>query len=384
MWFNRDISEKIARLWGSFPAVVLTGARQAGKTSLLKRLFPKNTFVSLDLPSNAEMAETAPELFLEKFPPPVTIDEVQYAPGLFRYLKNKIDKHRNQYGQYFLTGSQKFTLMKEITESLAGRCGVCNLETLSKHEISQQRKIPIEKLIVLGGYPELHARDDLQRRDFYSGYIATYLERDVRSILKVTQLRDFQRFMRACAIRSGHLLNKSELARDVGISSPTANEWLSVLHASNQVLLLEPWFSNKTKSVVKSPKLYLADTGLLCYLANIHSSEELISSPMIGNIWETFVYSELRKKGEGEEEYWFWRDLHGLEVDFLQHRGGRFDLIECKWSEHPEVTDAKNLSKVSSILGVKHIRSQQILSRTKHPYKLTLSPDEIIEVKNLD
>ncbi|MCI5065330.1 ATP-binding protein [bacterium] len=361
----------------------MTGARQVGKTSLLKKLFPQNNFVSLDLPANAEMAETAPEAFLDAYPPPVTIDEVQYAPKLFRYLKVRIDQDRQSYGQYVLTGSQKFTLMSSISESLAGRCGVCELETLSLQESLSGGEIPLNELIVRGGFPELQARRELDHHDFYSGYVATYIERDVRSLLGVKNLRDFQRFMRACAIRSGQLLNKSELARDVGIRSPTANEWLNVLHASNQVLLLEPWFSNKTKSLVKSPKLYLADTGLLCYLANIRTSSELLKSPMLGGIWETFVYSELRKEKTENSEFWFWRDSHGLEVDFLEHHGGKFHLLECKWSEHPDKHDGQALLKVAQQLGVENVEKATIVSQARAPYYLGDQSDLRIEVTSL-
>ncbi|MCB0319986.1 MAG: ATP-binding protein [Bdellovibrionales bacterium] len=384
MWINRDISPVIQRLASTFPSVVLTGARQTGKTSLLKRLFPKNNFVSLDLPSIAEMAETTPEAFLDAYPPPVTIDEVQYAPNLFRYLKNRIDQNRHVYGQYILTGSQKFTLMKGLTESLAGRCGVCELETLSLEEIRQEIQFPTEELIVRGGYPELYAQSALNHIDYYSSYLATYLERDVRAILGVKDLRDFQRFIRACALRSGQLLNKSELARDVGIRSPTANEWLSVLQASNQILLLEPWLANKTKSLVKAPKLYLADTGLLCFLANIRSPSELLASPLLGSIWETFVYAELRKHFHSSREIWYWRDQYGLEVDFLMQKGGRFHLMECKWSEHPQAKDTRAIEKVCDSLGRSVVDCAEIISRTKSPYTLTIAEDLSVQVVALE
>jgi predicted AAA+ superfamily ATPase len=243
------------------------------------------------------------------------------------------------------------------------------LETFSLEEIRQHKKMRLEELIITGGYPQLHAQPDLNRQDFYSSYLATYLERDVRSLLKVTDLRDFQRFIRACALRSGQLLNKSELARDVGISSPTANEWLSVLQASNQILILEPWFSNRTKSLVKSPKIYIADTGILCFLLNVKSETDLISSPMLGAIWETFVYSEMRKRREaGTEGLWFWRDKYGLEIDFLEDKGGRFELTECKWSENPSERDARNLIKVSELLGPGKVARASILSRSEMPY----------------
>ncbi|NBB81264.1 MAG: DUF4143 domain-containing protein [Verrucomicrobia bacterium] len=356
----------------NFPAVVLTGARQTGKTTLLREMFSDFHYISLDLPSNAEMAETAPEDMLKRYPPPVIIDEVQYAPGLFRFLKARIDADRHTHGQYLLTGSQKFTLMRSVSDSLAGRCGLCELETLNVAEAAPAGKLPLESFIVRGGYPELYRNPRLRMEDFYEAYIASYLERDVRALLKVKELRDFERFLRALALRSGQTLNKAELARDVGISSPTANEWISVLQASNQIFLLEPWFSNKTKSMVKSPKVYLADSGLLCHLLGIRSTEALLGSSLRGAIWETFVFSELRKGSANKTDIWYWRDQKGTEVDFLIHAGGRFDLLECKWSTHPDRDDARHLAKVSQRIGHENIRSRELICRTQAPYKLDL------------
>ena len=197
-------------------------------------------------------------------------------PGLFRHLKVTVDAHRTRNGQFLLTGSQKFTLMKSVSESLAGRADIVELETLSWAEIrAALPQTGLETAIVRGGFPELHANPDIDHVAFYNSYLATYLERDVRSLANVGNLRDFERFLRACALRSANLLNKADLARDVGIAPSTANHWLSTLEASGQVVLLEPWFSNRTKSIVKSPKLYLADTGLLCALLNIRSEDAL-------------------------------------------------------------------------------------------------------------
>lgn len=373
MWIHRDISEKIQQAVRSFPALILTGARQTGKTSLLKKLFPHHRFISLELPSHAELAEKAPEEFIRRYPAPVVIDEVQYAPGLFRYLKSWIDRNRQNYGQFLLTGSQKFTLMKNVSESLAGRAAVFELETLSWHEVQNFQKTMDAELMVRGGFPELQSRRELDPQIFYQSYVATYLERDVRSLLRVGQLRDFERFIRACALRSGQILNKSDLARDVGISSTTANEWLSVLQASNQVILLEPWFSNKNKSLVKSPKLYLADTGLLCHLLGIISSEELLRSPLAGSVWETFVFSEIRKRQTlvlGKWEVFFWRDLRGLEADFLIHRGGRFELIETKLSQNPDKKDVATMEKITDLLGKEKVRKKFIVLRAPQSYPL--------------
>jgi uncharacterized protein len=354
MWIPRDVEERLRRSVRTRPVVVLTGARQTGKTSSLRRLFPKYGFVSLDLPTEAEQAEKEPDAFLRRYPGPVIIDEVQYAPGLFRHLKARVDAHRGRYGHYLLTGSQKFTLMKGISDSLAGRADVIELETLSLSEI--QRALPktrIEDVIVRGGFPELHANPDIDFVAFYNSYLATYLERDVRSLANVGSLRDFERFLRACALRSANLLNKADLARDVGIAPSTANQWLSVLEASGQAVLLEPWFSNRTKSIIKSPKLYLADTGLLCALLNIRSEDDLRLSPSAGAVWETFVFAQLRhreRRAGRAASLFFWRD-RTREVDFVAEIGGRLELFEAKWTELPAAGDTANLSFAREVLG---------------------------------
>lgn len=373
MWIQRDISDALREAAKTFPSLILTGARQVGKTSLLEKLFPEHSFVTLDLPSNAELAERQPEEFLRRFPPPVIIDEVQYAPGLFRHLKKVIDDDRKSYGRFILTGSQKFTLMKSVSDSLAGRCAIFELETLSSHEILSVRNVSETDLMFLGGFPELNARPELNRNTFYQSYVATYLERDVRSLLHVGGLRDFERFLRAGALRSGQILNKSEMGRDVGISPTTANEWISVLEASNQILLLEPWFNNKTKSLIKSPKLFFADTGLLCFLMGLNSEEELLRSPLLGSIWETFVFSELRKKQmlkNGKWDLWLWRDNRGLEIDFILQRGGRFTLIEAKYTEKPGDRETASLLKVASLIGMKNVENMVIVCRTRASFPL--------------
>src|SRR5258708_26149287 len=212
------------------PVVVLTGARQTGKTSPFLRLFPKHAFASRDPPAEAEQAEKEPGTFLQRHPPPVIIDEVQYAPRLFRHLKVLVDANRDRNGQFLLTGSQKFTLMKNVSESLAGRADIAELETLSFAEIRAARPATtVETAIVRGGFPELHANPDIDQIAFYNSYLATYLERDVRSLANVGSLRGFERFLRACTLRSANLLNKADLARDVGIAPSTANHWLSAL-----------------------------------------------------------------------------------------------------------------------------------------------------------
>ena len=366
MWIERFVQARIMHSVRSRPAIVLTGARQTGKTSTLRHLFPTYDFVSLDLPTEAEQAEKEPRRFLERHPAPVIIDEVQYAPGLFRHLKYAVDADRARNGQYLLTGSQKFTLMKSVSESLAGRADVIELETLSLAEIRSARpKFRLESAIVRGGFPELYANLDIDAVAFYNSYLATYLERDVRSIANVGSLRDFERFLRACALRSANVLNKADLARDVGIAPSTANQWISVLEASGQIVLLEPWFSNRTKSLVKSPKLYIADTGLLCALLNIRSEQALLESTFAGAVWETFVFAQLRARernaGRAGSLY-FWRD-RTREVDFVVDVGGQIELLESKWTELPDIRDTANLEYVRQAIGPRRKTSGAVVCR---------------------
>ena len=373
MWISRDAEARLRRSAATRPVVVLTGARQTGKTSTLRRLFPDYGFVSLDLPTEAAQAETEPEAFLRRHPAPVLIDEVQYAPGLFRHLKAAVDAHRGRRGQYLLTGSQKFTLMKGVSESLAGRADIVELETLSLAEIrGALPKTHVDSAVVRGGFPELHANPEIDFVAYYNSYLATYLERDVRSLANVGSLRDFERFLRACALRSANLLNKADLARDIGVAPSTANQWLSMLEASGQVVLLEPWFSNRTKSIVKSPKLYLADTGVLCALLNIRSEEALRQSPSAGAVWETFVFAQLRhreRRAGRAGSLFFWRD-RSREVDFVVDKGGRLELFEAKWTELPAAGDAANLAFVRNVAGASRIAGGAIVCRAANSFAL--------------
>jgi hypothetical protein len=355
MWIPRYIEARLKHSARTRPVIVLTGARQTGKTSTFLHLFPDYAFVSLDLPTEAEQAEKEPERFLQRHPPPVIIDEVPYAPGLFRHLKVAVDAHRSRNGQFLLTGSQKFTLMKNVSESLAGRADIVELETLSFAEIREALpKTGLETAIVRGGFPELNANLEIDPVAFYNSYLATYLERDVRALTNVGSLRDFERFLRACALRSANLLNKADLARDVGIAPSTANQWLS----------------NRTKSIVKSPKLYLADTGLLCALLNIRSEEALRQSPAARAVWETFVFAQLRdreRRAGRTGSLFFWSD-RSREVDFLVDAGGRLELFEAKWTELPDAGDTVNLDFVRSAIGKSRVTAGAVVCRTPNSF----------------
>ena len=353
--------------------VLVTGARQVGKTRLVRATFPEHAYVSLDLPSDAAVADQEQATFFDRHPPPVIIDEVQYAPGLFRQIKAMVDRARDRPGQFILTGSQQLPLMREVSDSLAGRVDVIELEGLTWAEIRAARpEMSLDDAVVRGGFPELYEKPELEVEAWYRSYVATYLERDVRQLHAVGSLRNFERFVRACALRSSGLLNKSDLARDVGVSGPTASEWLSVLQASGQVSLLEPWFSNGTKSLVKSPKLYLNDSGLCAFLLGIRHANELHGSPLAGALWETMVFSQLRRAQinvSGGWSLWFWRD-RTKEADFLAHRGGWFDLADAKLSSSPSPADASTLRRVAADLPAERVRSLALLCRTERAFPL--------------
>lgn len=373
MWIDRTIEEALRSAAKSRAALVVTGARQVGKSSLLTHLFPDYNYVSLDLPSEAHEAETEPSAFLARHPLPLIVDEVQYAPALFRHLKVVIDKARAARGRIVLTGSQRFVLVQHVADSLAGRVALFEVDPLSYLEIHRAHGgLPLETRILRGGYPELWANTELDARAFYSSYVATYLERDLRSMLQVGSLRDFERFLRAAALRTGQVLNKSELARDVGISPGTANEWLSVLDTSGIITLLEPWFANANKRLVKAPKLYFRDTGLVCFLVNIRDEAALRDSPLRGPIFETAALIELRKRLNLSDEVgslFYYRD-RTKEVDFLVHRGGRFDLFECKWTEQPARGDVAPMARLAEELGEDRVTSRTLLCRAPNPMRL--------------
>jgi uncharacterized protein len=374
MWIERTVESTLRRLAKLRPVVVVTGARQTGKTSLVRHVFPKHSFVSLDLPSEAEQAEKEPAAFLARHKRPLIVDEVQYAPGLFRHLKAVVDADRKKNGQFVLTGAQKLSLMRSVSDSLAGRADVMELEGLSFTELSAAggAVTPLEAML-RGSLPELWEKRDLDATMFHRSYVATYLERDLRLLLRVASLRDFERFLRACALRSAQVLTKADLARDVGISPSTAGERISVLEASNQIFLLEPWFSNRTKSLTKSPKLYLSDTGLLSFLTGIGTLRDLSVSPLAGAIWETFVCGEIRrqmKNGQRTGELFFWRD-RVKEIDFLIHRGGRFELYDAKWTEHPDERDLSAILRLESELPPGSVVRKGLVCRAANSYPVS-------------
>ena len=356
---------------GQFPAILVTGARQVGKTSLLRHLFPEASYLTLDFPGNAEAAQTAPEELLNRFPPPVIIDEIQYAPSLLRHVKARIDSDRKP-GLFLLTGSQAFPLMAGAAESLAGRCGVLNLHTLSYSEIrAAGRTMEEPAFIHLGGYPELHVGADPEL--WFPSYVATYLERDVRNVLRVVDLQDFHRFVRVCSLRSAQVLNYTDLARDTGIAPNTARKWLSLLQTSAVVALVEPYFGNRTKRLIKSPKLIFLDSGLAAFLAGFHSAEALFNSPHAGPFWASYVFGQVVRwyasRGQPPPVH-FWRTVNGQEVDLVvELAGGTVVLIECKWAERASVGDCAGF-KAFTAAERGRVSATFVVCRTRVAYRL--------------
>jgi hypothetical protein len=395
MWYDREITEKLTFLASKFPVLLVTGARQVGKSSLLQRLFPKHTYVSLDVPSIAESAEKSPDAFFAQFSEPLLIDEIQYAPGLFRFLKQRVDKSRHTMGRFILTGSQKFALMQSVSDSLAGRCAIVDLEGLSFHELARVGGFPaspdaVSRVITRGSFPELWRDPEIPAPVFYNSYLATYLERDVRQILNVTNLRDFERFMRACAARTAQLLDKNALANDVGVSSKAISSWLNVLVASNQIVLLEPWFSNIGKRLVKSPKLYFNDTGLASHLLGI-SPDTFAASPFVGPLWENAVFGEIRRYlslCRRSVSVWYYRDNQQREIDFMVLAGGKAALLECKWAERPDEAATKSITELQKLAREKKIADLTdtrgfVVCRTPHQFPLGKSPVHAISLEHL-
>ncbi|MBI4245087.1 MAG: ATP-binding protein [Planctomycetes bacterium] len=384
MWIKRALEPHLVNISRDFPVLLVTGPRQAGKTSILKHVFQEANYITLDVPSEAEKAERTPDAFIGNIKTPVIIDEIQYAPSLFRYLKVAIDRNK-KVGQFLLTGSQHFLMIEGVSESLAGRCAILNLLSLSYQELeglANKRKLDLVDVVLTGGYPSLWTDSAHSNETWISSYIVTYLERDVRNILNVTKLRDFERFMRAVAIRSGQILSFSELSRDVGIAVSTVREWISVLEASHQIFLLEPYYQNLGKRLIRSPKIYMLDTGVMCYLLGLKNREQFVSSPVKGHIWETYVIGQIIRSmcNNGiKPSLWYWRTRDGHEVDVVLDKGGKLLIADIKFTENPDKEDTRSLKTFLIQFSDKLSISAEVICRTSNDFPL----DHNIQATNL-
>lgn len=346
MYYPREQAEQLKQALATFPVVLLTGPRQAGKSTLLKNILPDYHYISLDDLVLRQQALKDPALFLQMRPTPLIIDEIQYAPDLLIYIKISVDHNRHQYGQFVLTGSQTFSLMAGISESLAGRVAVLDLYPMHWKEITDMsgneniifNDIAVVGQTIKGFYPEFFVNSELDPNIWFNSYLTTYIERDIRHISYVQDLTTFRLFLGLLAARAGQLINFSEIAKEAGISQPTAKSWISLLTSTYIIYLLKPYHANISKRLVKMHKLYFVDTGILCHLLGIDSHERFLSSPFRGAIFENMVIMDIIKQKSTHStphDFFFYRTGSGMEVDLLIQSHGGFDAREIKFSKTP-------------------------------------------------
>jgi uncharacterized protein len=372
MYLQRTITKALNQASNQFPVLLITGPRQVGKTTCLRHSADKKrAYVTLDDPQARTLAKEDPGLFLQRFPAPVLIDEIQYAPELLPLIKIAVDQGADK-GDYWLTGSQQFHLMEEVTESLAGRVGILKLLGFSARELNNENEInhpfsptsinktssrniglmELYQQIWRGSFPAISINTEIDRDLFYSSYVQTYLQRDVKALVNVGDEMAFMKFLRASAARTGQLLNMADMARDADISPNTAKKWLSILNTSGITFLLDPYFNNTTKRMVKTPKLYFLDTGLAAYLTQWSSPETLEAGAASGAFFETWAISEIIKSywhnGKTAPLY-FYRDNNQKEIDLLIIQDGMISPIEVKKTSAPTKKDIRHFSVLEKL-----------------------------------
>ncbi len=379
MYIKRHMENAVRKASKMFGAVLVTGSRQVGKTTMLKQITTGIPYITLDDPVMLSSALNESGTFFKNTPPPVFIDEIQYAPNLFPQMKILIDEEHKD-GLFYMSGSQQFKMMKNVSESLAGRLGILNLLGLSLREIqgteflkpflpndkyfAERKKVAeaieykdVWKIIHRGSMPKLYSNPEVDWQMFYGSYVKTYIERDVRDLTQVGDELKFLKFMTAAAAHTGNLLNMSSLARDVGITTPTAERWISILIASGIVYLLKPYYNNITKRAVKTPKLYFLDTGLAAYLTKWNTAETLKNGAMAGAFFETFIISEIIKSyyniGILDLPFYFYRDKDKVEINLIIENGDTLHPLEIKKHADPDKDDIKAFKVLDKIPGKK-------------------------------
>lgn len=367
------MESKLKYLAEHFPVIIVCGARQVGKTTLLNQIKKENEqlqYVTLDYPRIRNLAKEDPELFLQQYQAPLIIDEIQYAPELLSYIKIRVDKeHKN--GLYYLTGSQMFYMMKNVSESLAGRTGILSMYSLSRAEIERRDSMPflpgntkmaasndtiteIFEKIYRGGMPQMITDHELLPEDYFGAYMQTYLERDIRDLITIKDENKFLKFISCVAARTSQEVNLTDIGKDVGIDRNTAGGWLSILVSSGLVYLLHPYSGNTIKRIIKRPKLYFMDTGLACYLTMWNNPRALELSAMAGAMFENYVVSEIIKGYvnhgiDVRSRLYFYRDNNGKEIDLLILENGKLYPVEIKKSADPGKNALKNFSVLNSL-----------------------------------
>lgn len=381
MYITRLIEKTLKEAVGSFPAVFIGGPRRAGKTTLSKSFLKGYNYVLLDEIDVRSLALEDPRGFLEKYPPPVIIDEIQNAPGLLSYIKARIE-HNKKPGQWVLTGSQQWALMKGISETLAGRIAILHLYPFSLEEAQQSARIhlseaggfvnalfqarklpgkimPLGLWILQGGYPEVVLNKKISRKLWFSSYLQTYVDRDVRGYIKQSNLHDFERFVKLLAARTAQELNCSTLSRDIGVSVPTIKSWLTLLEASGLIFFLMPYHKNFGKRIIKAPKCYFIDTGIVSYLVGLQSGQHALQGPMAGALYETACVSQFYKRFLAFADpcsLYYYRSTDGVEVDLLIETGKTIYPVEMKLSSTIDYRRASSLIKWLEISRVKNAR----------------------------
>ncbi|MBQ7882516.1 MAG: ATP-binding protein [Treponema sp.] len=348
---QRTIEKHISSLMNEYFSVSIFGPRQCGKTTLAKTLFPSFSYANLEDMNVRSLAKNDPEEFFTRFPEPVIIDEIQRVPELLSTVQVRIDKNQKK-GQYLITGSQQISLKSSITQSLAGRTAIAQMLPLSISELySANIKLDRDSQLISGFMPFLYAESGHSPFEYYKNYVNTYLERDIVQIAAVHDLIRFEKFMRLLAGRVGQLVNNSILATEVGVSSTTIGSWLSILEASHVIYTLKPWFKNRNSQVVKTPKVYFCDTGLVSYLLGIETPEQMIRDPLLGNIFENFVVIEALKTRLNlglEPNLYFFRNSNGLEIDLILQEQNKLKLFEIKSGKSLNDEFCRNMKNFSA------------------------------------
>jgi uncharacterized protein len=371
---EREVKNKVLEMAEKFPVIVFTGPRQSGKTTVSKVIFKNYRYVSLENPDVLYFAKTDPKGFLNLYDKYVIIDEVQNAPELFSYLQQIVDDSKIS-GQYILSGSQNFLLFEKITQSLAGRVYMMELLPLSHHEIKSVKKQNVFEEMYFGGYPRLYDKN-IHPHDFYSSYIQTYIERDIRNIINVQDLVLFRKFVFLLAHHVGQLLNTNSISKNLGIDIKTVKRWLSILETSYIIFTLPPWHKNFSKRIIKSPKLYFYDVGLASFLLGIENPDDLLFSTYKGALFENYGLLEILKnhKNKGlKKNYYFWKDSYGNEIDLIIEQGQKIKLVELKASETVKSEYIKSLHYLDTLneLNEKLILQHYLLNTQNNSEKRT-------------